>query len=123
MRAALLVFFLLMPSFAGAADRPFIMVSTALVASTIYDAETTYAGYNDRHPGVHEANPIARPFVKAGRPALYGFELGADAAVLYAAYRMKNSDSPTWRKVWWILPVTVTVGHVAAGTANLRFVF
>lgn len=102
-------------------DRPFILVSGALIASTIFDAETTYAGYKD--PNVHEANPIARPFVEAGRPALYAFEFASDAAILYVAYRMKKSDSPALRKGWWIIPVVVTVGHVAAGGANLRFVF
>lgn len=99
------------------ADRQFIVLSSALVLSSIYDAETTARGLENCHT-CREANPIAKPFTDMGRPGIYGFALATDAAMIFVAYRLKQRGS-RW---WWTPLVAGTVIHGAAGTANLRFV-
>ena len=105
-------------------DTKFIVVSSSLVASTIFDVETTFAGVkNTAIPVREESNPIMRPFINAGRPATYAFLGGANTGVIYLSYRMKKSHDPTIRKLWWVISVTATAGHAFAGGFNLRFTF
>jgi hypothetical protein len=103
----------------GAIDREFIFVSVQLVASTIFDVETTFRALE--RPGTRELNPAMRPLVSRGRPATYIFGVGVDAGVIYLSYHMKRN--PHWRKLWWIIPVIVSGMHIAAGSNNLRFLF
>lgn len=101
-------------------DTKFVLINGFLVASTIFDVETTFAGMK---PGVSEQNPLMRPFINAGRPATYAYLGGVTAGIVYVSYRMKKSTNPTIRKLWWVYPVVVTVSHAFVGGRNLRFVF
>jgi hypothetical protein len=99
-------------------DKKFWALTGILGAATIWDVETTF--YAKRHcPNGYECgerNPIARPFVKAGRPALYSFSGGVDFAVMYAAYRIRKDGG----KRWWIIPAVYSGLHVFAGVHNWR---
>lgn len=99
-------------------DQKFKLVTTALFVSTIYDIETTFTG-KKRCSTCYEANPIARPFVKSGRPAMYGFAFAVNGLATYSAYEMKKHH----KKYWWLVPVIATTTHCVAGSLNLRFVF
>jgi hypothetical protein len=99
-------------------DSKFILVSSYLVAMTVFDVETTFAAVRN---GAHETNPVMKPFVKSGRPATYGISLGIDAAFLLLAYEMKKSSNVTLNKTWWVLPSMAATGHGIAGGMNLRY--
>lgn len=102
-------------------DKKFVIVSIALFSSAVYDTETTFACVNSGR--CREANPVAAPFINSGRPATYGFLAGTSSGMLYFGYRLKKSDNPALRKVWWLPPVMSIVAHGATGSLNLRFVF
>lgn len=99
---------------ATVANGNYKLVAGALVASTIFDGETTFAAI---HNGAHEANGAVAPFVKMGRPAFYAMELGVDAGVLYFAYVAKR-DGNKW---WYVAPLILAVAHTAAGAWNLHY--
>jgi len=60
-----------------------------------------------------------KPFVEAGMPWLYTVQGAIDAGIIYGSYKMKKSDTK-WKKVWWVIPTAVMVGHLAAGTHNIK---
>jgi len=102
-------------------DTKFVFISSSLVASTVFDVETTFAVIKNPEINVREGNPVIRPFINAGRPATYAFLGGVDTSIIYFSYRMKKSTNPTIRKLWWVLPVVATASHGFAGGLNLRF--
>lgn len=73
-------------------DTNFVLVTSSLVTSMIFDVETTFVAI--KNPNVREGNPIMRPFVNAGKPATYAFLGGVDAGIVYASYRMKKVLTP-----------------------------
>ena len=85
---------------------------------TIFDVETTFAAIRN---GAHEANPIMRPFIKRGRGATYGMQMGINTIIIGSSYLMKKD--PKWNKVWWIIPSVAATGHGIAGGLNLRYVW
>lgn len=100
---------------AGTIDRDFKLAAGALIVSSLFDAETSVQAFRN---GAHEANPVAAPFV-GNRAQTYGYALATDAAILGVTYALKKRGNRYWRA----LPVAVTIAHVAAGGANLRFVW
>lgn len=102
-------------------DTKFVFLTSSLVASTVFDVETTFAAI--KNPDVREGNPVMRPFVNAGRPATYAFLGGVDASIVYASYWMKKSTNPAVQKIWWVMPIVATASHAFAGGFNLRFTF
>src|SRR3989338_7172205 len=100
------------------ADKKFLIINSVMVGTTVYDIESTYLVL-DRCQTCYELNPIMRPFVEAGRPQLYAIQGLIDAGVIYTSYQMKKLDGK-FKKIWWILPVAVTAGHIVAGTGNMR---
>lgn len=99
-------------------DEKFIATSAYLVGSTIFDVETTFAAINN---GAIEANPIMKPFIKNGRLATYGVQLGLDAAIIYASYKMKESSK--FGRVWWVAPMFIGTSHTVCGGLNLRLIW
>lgn len=104
-------------------DAKFVLITSSLVASTVFDVETTFAAIKNPAIRGREGNPIMRPFINAGRPATYAFLGGVDTGLVYISYRMKKSTNPATRKLWWIVPVVSTASHAFAGGFNLRFTF
>jgi len=99
-------------------DTNFILISTYLIATTIFDVETTFVAIRN---GAHEANPIMKPFIKNGRVATYGMQMGINTIIIGTAYLMKKD--PKWNKAWWIIPSVWATGHGVAGGLNLRYVW
>ena len=97
------------------ADKKFWAINSLMVGSTVYDVESTYLAL-DKCSVCYEKNLLMRPFVGAGRPWLYAVQGSIDAGVIYVSYRMKKND----HKLWYVLPVAITVAHTVAGTHNIR---
>ncbi|TSC91164.1 MAG: hypothetical protein G01um10142_103 [Parcubacteria group bacterium Gr01-1014_2] len=105
-------------------DTKFMLVVSSLVASMVFDVETSFAGIK-KHPEINtrEGNPVMKLFVNAGRPATYALLSGAEAGLVSISYWMKKSKKPAIRKIWWAVPVVGTTSHAIGGGVNLRFVF
>jgi len=97
------------------ADKKFWIVNSLMIGSTIYDVESTYFAL-DRCKRCRESNPLIRPFIKAGRPAIYTVQGSIDVGAVYLDHKLKKKGN----KLWWLLPVVLTVSHTAAGTHNVR---
>ncbi|MEK7154345.1 MAG: DUF5658 family protein [Patescibacteria group bacterium] len=95
-------------------DKKFWAVGAGLALATVYDYETTFSTLNNRN--YKEGNPIMKPFVDRGRPAVYAVNGAINAAAMLAAYKLKKNHP----KIWWVIPVCLAAGHVFAGTSNLR---
>jgi hypothetical protein len=95
-------------------DKKFWAIGTGLALSTAYDIETTFNALNNCN--CIERNPVMRPFVNRGRPAVYAVSGGMNAAAMFAAYKLRKKHP----KIWWIIPVCFTAGHIFAGSYNLR---
>jgi hypothetical protein len=113
-----LVVFILFASTVSAqtVDKKFVISSAFLVASSIYDNESTFHALKNC-PTCREANPIMAPFVKRGRLTTYAVTAAVDTALIYWSYKLKQRHS----KLWWIVPAEVSVGHTIAATFNMRF--
>lgn len=101
-------------------DKKFFAVSAALIASSVYDVETTFSGIKSGR--LKEGNPLMVPFVNSGRPAYYSIVMSSNAGALYFGYRFKKSSYPQLRRFWWIVPITGIVIHGLGGSINLKFV-
>lgn len=99
-------------------DTRFLINSGVLAGSSTFDIETTFRAL--KNPNAREENPIMKPLVELGRPATYSFVGVMDAGSIYFSYRMKKSNSPGLRKLWWIGPVTGSAAHCFVGGLNLR---
>lgn len=99
-------------------DTRFLINSGVLAGSSVFDVETTFRAL--KNPNAREGNPIMKPLVERGRPATYSFVGVMDAGSIYFSYRMKKSNSPGLRKLWWIGPVTASAAHCFVGGLNLR---
>lgn len=97
---------------AHAQDHALVALGTGLLASAIFDVETTFAAF-DRSGG--EANPIMRPFVNAGRVPTYAMKSVAVAGILWGSHHLRSRGR--W---WWFVPGTaVAVAWTVIGFHNL----
>lgn len=86
----------------------------ALGASTAADMATTFHGI--KKGSLVEANPVMRPFVKAG-PLPTGLVQGAIGLGVSALSRhLKKKKIPAW----WVPVVAHTVGHSLAAVHNAK---
>jgi hypothetical protein len=100
-------------------DKKFWTVAIALSVSMTMDTKSTFDVFERCHR-CSEADPYARPFVNRG--PLVAFAAGAafDIGVMYLVAKMKGSEHPVFRRIWWGIPVSMTVGHLAAYQHNLH---
>jgi len=89
-------------------------LTAALTAATVYDVETTFRGLANCS-GCGERSPVGRWLVKEGRLPTYAAQFALNSGLLLLA-RSKGGG-------WTSAAVTIAVGHLIAGTLNLRFVF
>lgn len=101
-------------------DTKFVVVASSLVASTIFDVETTFPMITNH--GGREINPLMKPFINRGRPATYAYLGGVNAGVIYTSYRMKKSKDPAIRSLWWVIPASVITAQVVYGSVTLRVI-
>ena len=89
----------------------FIFAGFLLCGSTAADIESTYSVY-DR--GGREANVFMRPLVEAGRPAIYGVQMGINTGVLWWFAKTDR------RKFRWVVVGALAAGHTYAAIHNAR---
>lgn len=97
-------------------DQKFVLTSAALVATTVYDNETSFHALKNC-PACYEKNFLLKPFVNKGRVATYTLTMGINTGLIYISYRMKKAGHP----LWWIVPAQFSIVHGVAGSFNLRF--
>jgi hypothetical protein len=100
-------------------DKKFWTVAIALNASMAMDTKSTF-DVLERCNNCYEANPYARPFVNRGPVVAFTAGQAFDIGLMYTAAKMKGSKHPVFRNVWWVIPVSITVGHLAAYQHNIR---
>ena len=100
-------------------DRKSAPLAAALYALMLIDTQSTFASAQ-WCPRCVETNPYAAPFIRAGRPAAFGAGVAFDTGVMYLAHRMRQSWNPAIRKIWFVLPVGLAVGHAMAIHHNYR---
>jgi len=100
-------------------DKKFWAVSAALNTSMLLDTWSTF-DVMGRCPTCREANPYVAPFVKRGPGVTFAAGQAFDIGIMALTARMKASKKPQIRKIWWLVPVALTTGHVWAFQHNFR---
>jgi len=103
----------------GVLDKKFWTVAIALNVSMIMDTKSTFDVFA-RCNKCYEANPYARPFVNRGPAVAFTAGEAFDIGLLYTAAKMKGSNHPVFRKIWWVIPLSMTAGHLAAYQHNIN---
>ncbi len=118
---ATVIFFYSFPSLAQdkTVDKKFIFATVFLTGATMLDVESTFAALDNCNHTCKEGNPVMRPLLNSGRPAVYVVEGAVDVGLMAWSYKMKKDGN----KLWWLFPVVVGVTHAVAGGINMRFVF
>ncbi len=100
------------------ADAKFLALMMAVQVSTVVDIESTFHTIGQCPPGYtcREGNPLLRPFIQSGRPAVYAFTTGINGLVMWHSYRMKKRGS-RW---WWVGPAIQIGVHTWAAVHNYR---
>lgn len=101
-------------------DKKFYTLMFGLQASTMLDIESSYHTLKNCPAGFtcREGNPLLRPFVQAGRPAVYAFTTGTNALAVLSSYKLKKNGS----RFWWV-PMTVYTGiHAYCAVRNFQTV-
>ena len=99
-------------------DKKFYALMIGLQASTVLDIESSYYVLNNCPRGFtcREGNPVLRPFVNAGRPAVYAFTTGTNALAILSSYKLRKKGS----RFWWV-PMTVYTGiHTFCAVRNFQ---
>jgi hypothetical protein len=104
---------------AKVADKKFWLVAAALNGAMIMDTKSTF-DVDRRCANCVETNPYAAPFVNRGPAVTFTAAETFDMGVMFIAFKMKGSERPQVRNVWWVMPVALTAGHVAAYRHNLK---
>lgn len=111
------------PQSARVADKKFWSVTLGLHTLMIADGISTFdvrkrcieAGYT-----CTEKNPLIGFFVEAGPIESYLAGTAAEAAVMYAAYKMKGSKNKLLRNTWFVVPSAIMFMHAKGFVANYR---
>jgi hypothetical protein len=101
------------------ADKKFWFLSVAMNSTMVADTWSTFDALK-RCSVCYEADPMAAPFVARGPGATLAAGEALDVSVMVVAAKMKGSDRPFFRRVWWVIPVALTTGHLLALQHNMR---
>ncbi|MBI2064948.1 MAG: hypothetical protein HYT62_02760 [Candidatus Yanofskybacteria bacterium] len=120
---SILALFLLLPHSALAqservADGKFIIISSALVGSTIFDLKSTFY-FLDNCPinlRCRETNTLISPLVNRGRLVTYSVLMAVDAGAIAYSYHLKRDNN----RIWWLVPLAMTAMHSYGGVHNYR---
>ncbi|HUL71747.1 MAG TPA: hypothetical protein VLT86_01515 [Vicinamibacterales bacterium] len=101
------------------ADTKFWLVGAALNTAMILDTKSTFdvAG---RCATCYEANKVVAPFVAQGPAVTFVAGELFDAGVMAVSAKMKGSSKAWVRHIWWVAPVAIAAGHVAAYRHNVN---
>ena len=100
-----------------ATDRKLTVVAAGLYGAMLIDTKSTFES-RAWCPRCVEGNPFVAPFVEAGPATTYSAGLAFDTGVIYLAAKMRNASNPAVRRIWFVLPVALTAGHVIAARHN-----
>ncbi len=100
-------------------DKKFWLLAAGLNTSMLLDTKNTFE-VMDRCPRCEESNPYARPFIERGPKLTYPAAFAFDAGVMYLATKMRTAKNPAIRRIWWLVPAVLTVGHTHAYFSNLN---
>jgi hypothetical protein len=96
--------------------RVFKFATVTLIGSMVFDLDSTFRVMG---PCV-EGDPFARPFVNRGAKVAYPAALAFDGFVMWLVDRMNRSWNPAIRKIRYVIPGSLIVGHINAGFGNYR---
>jgi hypothetical protein len=99
------------------ADKAFLLVGSSLMSAMLLDTKSTFDAFS-RCTTCYEANPYAAPFVNRGPAVAFTAGVAFDIGVMTIAAKMKGSDNPVLRRIWWVAPVALTTGHLLAYRHN-----
>jgi hypothetical protein len=99
------------------ADRPrpvvdvkFALLGAGLVTAMSLDTASTFRA-RAWCPSCREDNPYAAPFVRRGPTFAYTAGVLFDGAVMGVSARMRSSGNAAVRRIWWLPPTLLIVGH------------
>jgi hypothetical protein len=99
-------------------DKKFWLTGVALNVSMIADTKSTFAVLR-RCDNCVEDDPFAAPFVARGPVVAFAAAETFDVGVMVVAAKMKGSERPGFRRIWWVLPIALAAGHAMAYRHNL----
>ncbi len=99
----------------AASKRTWVGLAIALHSSAAFDAWTTRRQIATGR--YHESNPILKPF--ANNNSLYAVVQLTPAALDLLGNRMRKSQRPWVRRLWWVPQATQTATHLVCGATNL----
>jgi hypothetical protein len=94
-------------------DLPVLLGAWPGLMAGVYDVESTFAL---KGRGGHEANPLMRPAIDAGRLPTYGLLAAQTVGTGLLAKALHDRGS----KLWWTPQALAAIGHLAAGMLNSR---
>lgn len=101
-------------------DKKFYTLMLGLQTSTMLDIESSYHTLKNCPTGFtcREGNPMLRPFVQLGRPAVYAFTTGTNVLAVMSSYKLRKKGS----RFWWV-PITAYTGiHTFCAVRNFQTV-
>ena len=100
-------------------DKTFWAVGGLLGTAMALDTKSTFDVLG-RCAGCYEANPYVAPFVSRGPAVTMSAGVAFDVGVMALAAQMKRSPEARFHRIWWVIPIALTAGHVIAYRHNLR---
>jgi len=102
-----------------ASDTKFWLLSAALNTAMLLDTKSTF-DVKRRCARCVETNPLVAPFINRGPTVAFAAAEAFDVGVLTLAARMRKADRASVRRLWWVVPAVLTLGHAVAYRHNLR---
>jgi hypothetical protein len=102
-----------------ATDAKFWLLGAALNTAMLLDTKSTF-DVKRRCARCVETNPLVAPFINRGPTVAFVAAEAFDVGVLTLAARMRKADRASVRRLWWVVPVALTIGHAVAYRHNLR---
>jgi hypothetical protein len=100
-------------------DFKFWTVGGLLGTAMLLDTKSTFDVLG-RCARCYEANPYVAPFVNRGPGVTFTAGVALDVGIMAIAAKMKTSRHERFRRIWWVVPVVLTAGHLLAYRHNLR---
>ena len=100
-------------------DKKFWMLYGGLNTAMLLDTKSTF-DVAKVCQYCREGNPFVAPFVRRGPTVTYVAGVIFDAGVMTISARMRGSDDTWMRRSWWVMPVSLIVGHSIAYRHNVN---
>lgn len=101
------------------ADAKFWVLGAALNMAMLLDTKSTF-DVKARCARCTESNPLVAPFIDRGPVVAFAAAEAFDIGVMTVAARMRRAERASVRRLWWVVPAVLTVGHAIAYRHNQR---